>query len=325
MPPVSIIIPAFNSQDYIAETLRSILDQSYQDFELLIVDDGSTDRTAEVIGTFEDPRIRYIHQTNSGRPSIPRNRAIREARGDVIFIFDSDDLMLPDKLQHTVEAFEAAPTAGMAFTGFACIDEAGQVINPDFLAPYETLHQLPKTEVADGVWRIEARTALEGLARSNYVGTSGVAIRREVFDKVGLFDEDVRNADDFIMWQAVASQFDLLFLPAIYHQYRVRSGSISLRSIEDRAPSIIKAITKMKRFHQHDARSLAVLDGKIARYYHDMGYSYFSQYQLRKAREAFRSARRVQPNNDALFYIVLSYLPAPAIRWLKKIKPQNRY
>ncbi|WP_165855271.1 glycosyltransferase family 2 protein [Marinobacter sp. JSM 1782161] len=325
MPPVSIIIPAFNSQDYIAETLRSILDQSYQDFELLIVDDGSTDRTAEVIGTFEDPRIRYIHQANSGRPSIPRNRAIREARGDVIFIFDSDDLMLPDKLQHTVDAFDAAPSAGMVFTGFACIDEGGHVIDPDFLAPYETLHQLHKTQVRDGAWLIESRTALQGLARSNYVGTSGVAIRRQVFDAVGGFDEEVRNADDAIMWQAVASQFDLVFLPAIYHQYRVRSGSISLRNIEDRAPGIIKAITKMKRFHQHDATALDVLDGKIARYYHDMGYSYFSQLQLREAREAFRSARRLRPSNDSLFYIALSYLPAPAIRWLKKIKPQNRY
>ncbi|WP_190294907.1 glycosyltransferase family 2 protein [Marinobacter sp. R17] len=324
MHRISIIIPAFNSQDYIAETIDSILEQSFNDFEVLIVDDGSTDKTADIIGGFDDPRIRYFYQDNSGRPSIPRNRAIREAQGDVIFIFDSDDLMLPNKLRDTLTALDSQPTAGMVFTGFACIDEAGEVINSDFLAPYETLQRLTKIKISDDAWLIESKTALQGLARSNYVGTSGVAIRRDVFDKVGLFDEDVRNADDFIMWQAIASQFDLIYLPAIYHQYRVRSGSISLRSIEERAPSIIKAIDKMKSFHQHDQTSLAILDGKIARYYHEMGYSYFKQYQLGKARQAFRSARRIKPNNDSLFYMLMSYLPAPAIQWLKKIKPQNR-
>lgn len=323
MPKASIIIPAFNSQDYIAETIESILQQSFSDFEIIIVDDGSTDGTADVIATFDDTRIHYFHQPNSGRPASPRNKAIRASSGEYIFIFDSDDLMVVDKVGKTLEAFSLAPEAGLAFTGFDCIDESGNTVNPDFLAPYSTLHNLPKQRVSDDAWLIESRVALKGLASSNYLGTSGVAIRRDVFEQVGYFDEDVRNADDSIMWQAVATRFNFLYLPAIYHHYRVRSGSISLRKIEDRAPGIITAITKMKRFHEHDPESQRILDRKISRYYHDMGYSYFTQYKLADAREAFRNSINIESTSSARFYLVLSYLPEQIIRLLKRLKPNK--
>lgn len=320
MPKASIIIPAYNAEEYIAETIQSILEQSFKDFELIIVDDGSTDGTAATIQTFDDPRIRYLHQANSGRPAAPRNRAIRVAYGDIIFIFDSDDVMLPGKLQKTIERLAEVPTAGLAFTGFCCIDESGHVINPDFLAPYHTLTGLPKQQVSEDSFLISAKDALKGLAASNYLGTSGVAIRREVFDHVGYFDEEVRNSDDFLMWQAVASQYDFLYIPGIYHQYRVRSGSISLRSIEERAPGLIACIEKMKVYHQGDSGSLALLDRKIGRYYFEAGYSYFSQYRMPEARRSFLKAMKMRLDRRTLFYFSLSLLPAGVLSQLKQLK-----
>lgn len=320
MLKASIIIPVFNAASYIEETLRSIFAQSFTDYEIVIVDDGSTDGTSEIISTFADPRILYLYQTNSGRPAVPRNRAIRESSGDIIFIFDSDDVMLPDKLGKTVELLTLAPSAGLAFTGFACIDESGKIINPNFLAPYHTLSNLPKTQISDSGFLIKSHAALKGLASANYLGTSGVAIRREVFDTVGFFDEQVRNSDDFLMWQAIASQYDFAYTPELYHHYRVRSGSISLRRIEERAPGLIACVEKMKRYHAHDADSIRLLDEKIRRYHFEAGYSHFSQYQLRDARRSFLQALKKRLDRQTLRYLALTMLPASVLSKLKHLK-----
>jgi glycosyltransferase involved in cell wall biosynthesis len=320
MPRASVIIPAYNASGYIAETIHSILNQSFEDYELIIVDDGSTDSTADIIRGFTDNRIQYIRQSNSGKPAAPRNKAIRQAKGDLVFIFDSDDVMLPGKLATTIGCLDRSPTAGLAFTGFACIDEQSDVINPNFLAPYDTLHSLPKTPVGDRAHLIESRVALRALASSNYLGTSGVAMRRQVFERVGYFDEQVRNSDDFLMWQAVASQYDLLYIPEVFHNYRVRSGSISLRKIEERAPGLIACTEKMKQYHQGDPKALKLLNQRIQRYYFEAGYSYFSQYRLKEARLNFLKTLRKGIDKRTLFYLTLSFLPVSALRQMRRLK-----
>ncbi|MFV8571116.1 glycosyltransferase family 2 protein [Marinobacter sp. SBS5] len=320
MPRASIIVPAFNAGQYIRKTLDSILSQSFQDFEVIIIDDGSSDDTAQIIHQYEDPRIRYYHQPNSGKPAIPRNRAIKKAQGEFIFIFDSDDIMLPGKLATTIERMEQAPQAGLAFTGFACIDEQDSVINPDFLAPYQTLYNLEKTGVTDNAFLIKAPDALKGLAISNYLGTSGVAIRRTVFENVGGFDEDVRNSDDYLMWQAVASQYDFLYIPTIFHHYRVRSGSISLRKIEDRAPGLIACTEKMMQYHEGDSVSLNHLRQRIGRFHFEVGYSHFKQQQMPQARKALIKALIKRKDRKSLFYLLLACLPPFLLGQLKQLK-----
>ncbi|WP_323750790.1 glycosyltransferase family A protein [Marinobacter sp.] len=320
MPKASIIVPAFNAGQYISKTLDSILNQSCQDFEIIIIDDGSSDDTARLIHQYKEPRIRYYHQANSGKPAIPRNRAIKKARGEFIFIFDSDDIMLPGKLAKTIECMKNAPHAGLAFTGFACIDEQDAVINPDFLSPYQTLHSLEKTEVAGDAFLIKARDALKGLAISNYIGTSGVAIRRSVFDNVGGFDEDVRNSDDYLMWQAVASRYDFLYIPSIFHHYRVRQGSISLRSIEDRAPGLIACTEKMMQYHKGDPISLNHLKHRIGRFHFEVGYSHFKQQQLPQARNALIKALIKRKDRKSMFYLLLACLPPFVLNQLKQLK-----
>lgn len=324
MPRASIIIPAFNAETYIFDTIESILSQSYQDYEVIVVDDGSTDGTAKAVQSFNDKRIRYFYQPNSGKPSVPRNHAIRQSQGEYIFVFDSDDIMLPGKLERTVKALDEAPSAGLAFTNFACIDENDAIINDDFLAPNLTLRDLPKTPISDGAYLIAQKVALKGLVKSNFPGTSGVALRRKVTEQVGLFDEDVKNADDAIMWQAVASQFDFVFIPEVYHHYRIRSGSISLRKIEKRAAGIIGALEKMKQFHHDDDEALQVLDGKIALCFFQAGYSCFTQYKFSEARRFFKNALKKSPNIKTTLYLLASYLPKQLVSTLKTIKQTAR-
>lgn len=322
MPKASIIIPVYNVEDYIEQTLSSILNQSFTDYEIVIMDDGSTDQTAEIIKSVQDNRIRYFYQENCGRPSKPRNRAIKEARGEIVFIFDSDDLMLPGKLENTIQVMERAPEAGLCFTGFSSIDENNRIVHADSQAPYrKTLDKLSQSRVDESSFYIKSELALRTLIPSNYVGTSGVAIRREVFDVAGYFDEEVRNSDDYLMWQAIASHFDFIYIPKVYHLYRIRSGSISLRDIEERAPGLIESKQKMKRYHLDDRRALDILDQQIRQLHYSAGYSLFSKYRLKEARYHLAKAFRERMDRPTLFYLSLSLLPAPLLKQLKKLKP----
>ena len=97
-PLVSVVIPTYNSARYLSETLASVLSQTYTNFEIIVVDDGSMDNTREVVAGLKSPKVKYFWQSNSGGPSHPRNRGIELAQGHYIALFDSDDIMLPAKL-----------------------------------------------------------------------------------------------------------------------------------------------------------------------------------------------------------------------------------
>ena len=109
-PKVSVIIPTYNRAHLVGRAIRSVLNQTYQDFEIIVVDDGSTDNTEEVVKSFNDPRIRYIrHEKNRGG-SAACNTGIRAARGEYIAFQDSDDEWLPEKLEKQMQVFENTPT-----------------------------------------------------------------------------------------------------------------------------------------------------------------------------------------------------------------------
>ncbi|MCB9781532.1 MAG: glycosyltransferase family 2 protein [Candidatus Omnitrophica bacterium] len=114
-PTLTVFMPVYNAEKYVGIAIQSVLDQTYSDFEFLIVDDGSTDGTAEVIGSFDDPRIRVIHQENQGcYPA--RNRAIAEARGEYLANMDADDLILPEKFEKQIKYLEEHPEVVLVAT-----------------------------------------------------------------------------------------------------------------------------------------------------------------------------------------------------------------
>jgi hypothetical protein len=142
------------------------------------------------------------HVIDSGGPSGPRNAGIRQATGEHLFIFDSDDLMRPGKIRDAVALLQAEPRVGLVFTDFVRIDEHGTELPGRFLDGYGHFRALPKRRVGDGMFVIEGRTAYEGLVWENYIGTSSVALRRSVLREVGLFDESLTNCEDRDLWSA---------------------------------------------------------------------------------------------------------------------------
>src|SRR4030042_3503317 len=113
-PKISVVIPAYNHQKYVGEAIQSVLDQTFQDFELIIINDGSTDHTEAEILKFKDERIRYYSQENRGL-SAPLNRGIELARGEYFNFLPSDDAFFPDKLEAQLRIFEKNPSLGLVF------------------------------------------------------------------------------------------------------------------------------------------------------------------------------------------------------------------
>ena len=125
---VSIIMPSWNTERFIAETIQSVVDQTYTNWELLIVDDCSTDNTDEVVASFKDDRIKYFHNEKNSGAALTRNRAMREARGEWIAFLDSDDLWMPKKLEKQI-AFMKENGYTLSFTEYEKIDEESKPLN----------------------------------------------------------------------------------------------------------------------------------------------------------------------------------------------------
>ncbi len=183
MPAVSVIIPAYNQAHYLHEAIRSVLAQTCPDFEIIVVDDGSTDDTPRVTQEHTDPRVRYIYQQNQGL-SAARNTGIRHALGRYLTYLDSDDLFLPDKLTLLIAEIERPPAAGLVAGQAIPIDAAGNPIGHIFDQP------------------LPADPGMLLLGNPLHVGS--ILLRREWQERAGFFDESLRSYEDWDMWLRLA-------------------------------------------------------------------------------------------------------------------------
>lgn len=183
LPKVSVIIPSYNYARFLPGAIESVLDQTFQDFELIVVDDGSTDETADVVRPYtENHGLKYIRQENRG-PSSARNTGIRNARGKLVAFLDPDDLWLPEKLRRQVALMDADAEVGLSYCLVDFIDEEGR-------------------RFPDISWPHPSGATYKDLLYLNWVVGSGssVLIRKSVFDEVGLFDEGLKGLEDMDMW-----------------------------------------------------------------------------------------------------------------------------
>jgi glycosyltransferase involved in cell wall biosynthesis len=180
---VSVVIPTHNRAGLLARAVRSVLEQTYCHFELLVVDDASTDDTEKTMGRFCDGRIRYIKHLECRGGSAARNTGIAQARGDFIAFLDDDDEWLPDKLALQMARFRENPRIGAVYTGLLFVEcETGRIVNV----------RIPR----------KRGYLFDDLMVSNVVGTpSTVVVRKELLDRAGLFDETIRALEDLDMWR----------------------------------------------------------------------------------------------------------------------------
>jgi glycosyltransferase involved in cell wall biosynthesis len=208
-----VVIATYNYGRYLAGAIDSVLTQTYQDYEIIVVDDGSYDHTREVIKPFlADRRIEYCVTDHVGQPRA-KNAGIRLARGPLIAILDADDIWLPSKLERQVALFDADAQLGVAYTRRLLIDEEGRHL------PY-TQPPLHRGDVLDAIFR------------DNFICHSSVLVRSEVFDRVGLFDESIPMAIDYDLWLRVALHFRFDYVDEPLVKYRTGHANLSQREEE---------------------------------------------------------------------------------------------
>jgi glycosyltransferase involved in cell wall biosynthesis len=244
---VSVVIPAFNRQAYIRQAVESVLAQTYRNLEVIVVDDGSTDGTREIVQSLRstDGRVRYIWQENSER-AVARNTGIKNARGDYIAFLDSDDLWLPRKLELQLEVLAAHRSMVMAVSWFEMVDDSGATM------------QNCETPTVEETARPDFHCLL---AQANRIGSPCPLVRREVFDKAGMFtlDSTLICFEDWEMWTRAACFGSVGLVPKILAQHRIHSGntekpvdakvylavasSLVKRAPPSKAPGIRRAVT----------------------------------------------------------------------------------
>ena len=224
---ISVIIPAYNSAAYLPETLHSIVSQSVKDVEVIVIDDGSTDDTAAVAAAFGNT-VRSIRVDHSGGPARPRNTGIQAARGELIALFDGDDIMLPGKLEEQQAFLADHPDIPLVFTNFQNFSDDGRTF-PDFLQDHLDFQRMPKVPLEGKRFRIPSAAAFDTLIPDTYIGTSGVLMRRSLPAEVGGFDETLANSDDVDFFFRVARRYDLGYVDGVFHKRRIHSTNISSR------------------------------------------------------------------------------------------------
>ena len=214
-PLVSVVMPAFNAADLLPEAVESVLAQTYGNWELIIVDDASTDDTLAIAQGFasRDARVGVIAlgQNSGARPGVPKNLALAQVRGELVAFLDSDDVWLPEKLERQVGMMQAAPDVVMSYVPYRLI------VDGDVQAPV-----LPKLGNRFEGWCFRA------IYLRSVIVNSGVMVRRNALAEAGPLDEDRRVVEDNDMWLRLAMQGQIAFLdgPPLLH-YRVVGGSHS--------------------------------------------------------------------------------------------------
>jgi glycosyltransferase involved in cell wall biosynthesis len=208
MPTVSVVIPTYNRALMLKEAIQSVLDQTYSDYEIIVVDDGSTDNTREVVNGFSDKRIIYVFQENRGR-SNARNRGISLAQGRYVAFLDADDLFLPTKLEKQVFFMENNPGIVFSHTSYIRVNVKGEHIE----------------EVKSGTF---SGKVYPEIIRGCSIATPTVMIDREVLDKNLRFNETLQVGEDVILWTQLARKSTFIGILEPLSEVRIHGKNAAL-------------------------------------------------------------------------------------------------
>lgn len=212
MPRVSVLLTCYNHIRFLPECLDGILKQTFGDFEIIAIDDGSTDGTREWLSAQEAPMVRIFNEKNLGTYG-SLNRALAEAKGEFIAVLNDDDLWAPRKLEAQLELMDRFPNVGLVHTDGGFIDGEGKSMEGSPLG-----FEFPRTETGD---------VLLSLLYQNKIIASAVLVRRTCFDDLGGFNEGYFGSGDWEMWLRIAERYDIGYVAEPLTYYRVHGANAS--------------------------------------------------------------------------------------------------
>lgn len=239
MPAVSVIIPAYNAEKFLGETVRSVLSQTFSDFEIIICDDGSTDKTAEVAKSFGDERVKYIHQKNAG-VSVARNNGAANSTGRYLAFLDADDLFDPDNLQKKAAFLESNPDVALVFADCDVIDGEGNGTG-EYLIGNDT----------------DILTNLLLWNGTVIPGPSCILITRQAFEMSGGFDPHFSTAADQDFFFRIAHKFTCKRITGVLTCYRKHGSNMhmNIQLMERDHIGVYKKAAKAKMFKSDSFRN----------------------------------------------------------------------
>ena len=212
---VSIIVPTYNRAHFIAEAINSVLNQTFRDFEMIVVDNYSSDNTESVVKSYNDERIRYFKNRNNGLISINRNYGIKKSRGAYIAFLDDDDLWLPEKLAKQVDILDSNNELGLVYSDSYIIDRDGHEREQTYFYSRKPL----------------GGNVFDELLQNSPIPLLTVMVRREVLDKVGEFNPRYKIAQDYDLWLRIVEYYPVDFMEQPLAKFRVHSESSYQRNI----------------------------------------------------------------------------------------------
>jgi glycosyltransferase involved in cell wall biosynthesis len=290
VPAVSVVMPACNAATTIAASIDSVLAQDFADLELIVVDDGSTDATADIVRAVADPRVRLLQQQNKG-VSVARNRAIAAARADLIAFLDADDLWRPDKLARQVALLRARPEVGLCYTAQTIIDRDGKMIS----------HYAAKPDYRG--------RCLPVLLRSNGLGLSTVLTRAALLRELGGFEPSLRHCEDWDLWIRIATKAELDYIEDELTLYRFHPGSATADLDSLREAQLAVLARHADRYANGRERARAAF-----RAYSDYARRYLLTGQWRKGLADVWRALLARPLSPAAWWVCAKLLLYPLFK-----------
>lgn len=310
-PLVSVVIPVYNGEAFVAQAIESVLAQTWSNVELIVVNDGSTDRSAEVVANYAD-RLVLIEQENRG-VAAARNAGMQQARGAFVALLDQDDWWRPEKLARQVPLMLANPRIGLVHTAVDHYDQSrGEWVGP--LNPQARPDRL-------------VGFCFPRLLMDNQIYNSTVLLRAEVLRQVGLCDLSIRGntVQDYDLWLRIARHWELAYVPEPLVVFRIHGTHGTWdrqRMLSEEARLLERLLTEERLAEQPEVR------GRMARLYDQLGTAYLDAADRQQARQSFARSLQWQPTPRARVLWAVSLLPGPVIRslqwvWHRRLRRQR--
>ncbi|MBN1516148.1 glycosyltransferase family 2 protein [Candidatus Sumerlaeota bacterium] len=297
-PLASIIIPAHNSENFIARAINSALAQDYRPIEIIVVDDGSIDKTADIVQIFGPP-VRYFHQVNAG-PSAARNRGIQEAMGEFILFLDSDDEYLPGRVRKGIEPMLLNEQVGITHT--RCILQYAD----------------GNTELGGERFMRLCRYIEPLLLHPFFQSTPGVSCRRTALESVGTFDEQLASREDHDLWMRIREEWEYAHIPEPLVRVHIRQESYSSEMHVEQHEKDFECILNQAIKRRPDIYH--VRERQIRSYARWLsGMNHLLAGHNSEARSRFIEAFKYRPHYRILWPFVISFLPKFFIRSIRRL------
>ena len=305
---VSVIIPVYNSEKYISEAVESVLNQTYRNREVIVINDGSTDGTERALEPYMG-QINYFFQENRG-VAAARNIGIRSSQGSYIAFLDSDDIWMPKKLENQVNYMIGHPEFKFLYSDYV-------YFNDDNLGVKDSIPLHRNAKSAGCIFH-------NLVMSSHFIHTSTVLAKREVMEEVGGFDERFKLGEDYELWLRISAIYDIGYMEGVVSKYRRHPGSLTANNFSQEVPWEIRAIEKTLKANPDKALEFkpSQIRRRFSEIYKSLGYEYFRKGFYEEARYIYRNHILWSPFNLKGWFYYLSCITFPnwTLRAIEKLR-----